>query len=168
MELNDDLPNYYLRSYHGKIIFSNWESEAEESPELVEVGEVGYNYFNNESAIENGEDIFPILDDIDQEYYELYEALSIYFGKDNIPNFLYLHRITVKEQYRSNGIATAVIERIEQYFRSKAKIVIIKPWPLEIDHNSEEFKNLQKGMVKHYQKHGYKEISNGFMVKYLW
>lgn len=61
-----------------------------------------------------------------------------------------------------------VIERIEQYFRSKAKIVIIKPWPLEIDHNSEEFKNLQKGMVKHYQKHGYKEISNGFMVKYLW
>lgn len=109
MELNDDLPNYYLRSYHGKIIFSDWESEVEVSPELVEVGEVGYNYFDNDSAIENGEDIFPILDDIDQEYYELYEALSIYFGKDNIPNFLYLHRISVKEQYRSNGIATAVI-----------------------------------------------------------
>ncbi|WP_003542062.1 GNAT family N-acetyltransferase [Desulfotomaculum nigrificans] len=168
MELNNDFPAYYLQSFYGKIIFSDWETDAEESPELVEVGEVEFDYFDNDSAIKNGEDIFPILDDIDQEYYDLYKALSVYFGKNNIPNFLYLHRITVKEQYRSNGIASAVTERIEHYFKNKAKIAIVKPWPLGIDHDSEEFKKMQKKMVKHYQKLGYKKISDGFMVKYFW
>ncbi len=127
--------------------------------------------FDDEYMINNGIDSFEVYDSISGDTYDLYETI---YDDDSLKeeyysilssNIFYLDRIYVNKEYRNNGYATNILNKLDEILRYILKLnvglVIIYSKPFELTSNGMNNVNdhkVQKRLDKLYEKCGYINI----------
>lgn len=87
---------------------------------------------------------------------------------DYVSQIIYLHDITILEQYRGNKLFTAIVENvIENFAYPTHSLFIFKSFPLEYsgsvtDDNRKEFNKAQKNLNKYYAKLGFIPLGKNY------
>ncbi|MBQ2835803.1 MAG: GNAT family N-acetyltransferase [Clostridia bacterium] len=151
--------------------------------EEINIGKLEGNFFESQFVMDDTS-FFDVCDCVGRDLEPLAEVIIDRDGdiKENIcdyhENLMYIDRIYVEEKYRNIGIASLVIESLNELLEYTVNLephtLILLPKPQEKDkdghlHNIEyeEEKNIcMKKLIKLYRKLGFKKIRNSnYMMK---